>query len=103
MTPIQIQLVQSSFAKVLPIAEPAAAIFYARLFELALAADRSYILAAPGDAGAPRITLSDLNMATYATVANVSRLHSRFYGESASIEAARAVIGQVLEASAAAG
>jgi len=35
MTPVQIQLVQSSFAKVLPIAEPAAATFYARLFELA--------------------------------------------------------------------
>jgi hemoglobin-like flavoprotein len=35
MTPVQIQRVQASFAKVLPIAEPAAAIFYARLFELA--------------------------------------------------------------------
>jgi hemoglobin-like flavoprotein len=35
MTPNQIQLVQSSFAKVLPISEQAAAIFYARLFELA--------------------------------------------------------------------
>jgi nitric oxide dioxygenase len=35
MTPNQIQLVQSSFAKVAPIAEQAAALFYARLFELA--------------------------------------------------------------------
>lgn len=35
MTPRQIELVQSSFAQVLPIAEPAAALFYARLFELA--------------------------------------------------------------------
>lgn len=35
MTPRQIEQVQSSFAKVLPIAEQAAAIFYARLFELA--------------------------------------------------------------------
>jgi hemoglobin-like flavoprotein len=35
MTPTQIQLVQSSFAKVLPIADTAAAIFYDRLFELA--------------------------------------------------------------------
>jgi hemoglobin-like flavoprotein len=35
MTPVQIQLVRTSFAAVLPIAEPAAAIFYARLFELA--------------------------------------------------------------------
>jgi hemoglobin-like flavoprotein len=35
MTPQQISLVQSSFAKVVPIAEQAAALFYARLFELA--------------------------------------------------------------------
>ena len=34
MTPKQIELVQSSFAKVVPIAEPAAEIFYHRLFEL---------------------------------------------------------------------
>jgi hemoglobin-like flavoprotein len=35
MTPAQIQLVQTSFAKVVPISEQAADIFYARLFELA--------------------------------------------------------------------
>ncbi|WP_213953371.1 MULTISPECIES: globin family protein [unclassified Variovorax] len=35
MTPNQIELVQSSFAKVVPISEQAAAIFYGRLFELA--------------------------------------------------------------------
>ncbi len=35
MTPQQISLVQSSFVKVVPIAEQAAALFYARLFELA--------------------------------------------------------------------
>jgi hemoglobin-like flavoprotein len=35
MTPVQIELIQSSFAKVAPISEQAAAIFYARLFELA--------------------------------------------------------------------
>jgi hemoglobin-like flavoprotein len=35
MTPRQIELVQTSFAKVLPISEQAAEIFYARLFELA--------------------------------------------------------------------
>jgi len=34
MTPAQIVLIQESFAKVLPIAETAAEIFYARLFEL---------------------------------------------------------------------
>ena len=35
MTPIQKELVQASFAQVLPIAETAAALFYGRLFELA--------------------------------------------------------------------
>ncbi len=35
MTPKQIELVQSSFQKVLPIADTAADIFYARLFEIA--------------------------------------------------------------------
>src|SRR5271155_5535108 len=35
MTPHQIDLVQSSFAKVAPIAEPAAVLFYERLFEIA--------------------------------------------------------------------
>ncbi|MFH1557788.1 MAG: globin family protein [Pseudomonadota bacterium] len=33
MTPVQIELIQSSFAKVAPISEQAAALFYARLFE----------------------------------------------------------------------
>ncbi|WP_417669513.1 globin family protein [Roseibium sp.] len=35
MTPDQIQLVQTSFAKVAPIAEDAAALFYGQLFEIA--------------------------------------------------------------------
>ena len=35
MTPEQITLVQQSFAKVAPISEPAAVLFYDRLFEVA--------------------------------------------------------------------
>jgi hemoglobin-like flavoprotein len=35
MTPDQIDLVQSSFAKVVPIADAAASLFYGRLFEIA--------------------------------------------------------------------
>ena len=35
MTPEQIQAVQDSFAKVVPISEQAAALFYGRLFEIA--------------------------------------------------------------------
>src|SRR5260370_33285912 len=35
MTPVEIDLVQSSFAKVVPIADAAAELFYGRLFEIA--------------------------------------------------------------------
>jgi hemoglobin-like flavoprotein len=35
MTPDQVKLVQQSFAEVVPIADPAAAMFYERLFEIA--------------------------------------------------------------------
>jgi hemoglobin-like flavoprotein len=35
MTPAQVELVQQSFAEVAPVADPAAAMFYERLFELA--------------------------------------------------------------------
>ena len=35
MTPAQVKLVQDSFAKVAPISEQAAALFYGRLFEIA--------------------------------------------------------------------
>src|SRR5215469_15391588 len=35
MTPAQIRLIQDSFAKVTPISEQAAALFYGRLFEIA--------------------------------------------------------------------
>ena len=35
MTPAQVELVQDSFAKVAPISEQAAALFYGRLFEIA--------------------------------------------------------------------
>ncbi|GGF45885.1 hemoglobin [Azorhizobium oxalatiphilum] len=35
MTPSQVELVQSSFAKVVPIADTAAGLFYGRLFEIA--------------------------------------------------------------------
>jgi nitric oxide dioxygenase len=35
MTPAQVKLIQDSFAKVAPISEQAAALFYGRLFEIA--------------------------------------------------------------------
>jgi benzoyl-CoA-dihydrodiol lyase len=72
--------------------------FAGTLLELALAADRSYMLAAAEDTDAPRIALSVMNFAPYPTVAQTSRIWSRFYGESNPIEQARRAIGRSLAA-----
>jgi benzoyl-CoA-dihydrodiol lyase len=77
--------------------------FAGTLFELALAADRSYMLSLPDadvddDAAAPRIALSNLNFGAYPTVAGVSRLEGRFYHEAMPIERARVATGHLLDA-----
>jgi benzoyl-CoA-dihydrodiol lyase len=71
--------------------------FAGTLLELALAADRSYMLATQ-DANAPRIALSDMNFGRYPTVAQTSRIESRFYGESNPVEQARNAVGRSLAA-----
>ena len=70
--------------------------FVGTLLELALAADRSYMLSAPERGDAPRVALSPLNFGAYATVARVSRIESRFYGEVQPIARAREIIGRPL-------
>ncbi len=76
--------------------------FAGTLLELALAADRSYMLALPDDeAGAPRIVLSDLNFGTYPMVNRLTRMATRFCGESAPVDAARGHIGEKLTAASA--
>ncbi len=73
--------------------------FAGTLFELSLAADRTYMLDGAGDAAAaPAITLSALNFDTYPRVDGVSRIAARFYGETAPIEAVRDTIGRRLDA-----
>jgi len=72
--------------------------FAGTLLELVLAADRSYMLAGTQDANAPRIALSDMNFGPYSTVAQTSRIETRFYGESNSIGQARDAIGRSLVA-----
>jgi benzoyl-CoA-dihydrodiol lyase len=67
--------------------------FAGTLFELVLAADRSYMLETDRADG-PRIVVSELNFGAYETVARVSRLQSRFYGDSEAIGKCRAKIGQ---------
>ena len=74
--------------------------FAGTLLELALAADRSYMLAPSGDdAAAPTIALSAMNFGSYPMVNGLSRLAARFYGEEAAIAAARAALGRSLRAS----
>ena len=76
--------------------------FAGTLAELLLAADRSYMLQLPDDeAAAPRIALSAMNFGPYPMVNDLARIASRFGGENAPVEAARARAGEKLGAEAA--
>ncbi len=71
--------------------------FAGTLMELALAADRSYMLAAPADeADAPKLVLSGMNFGEYPMVNGLARLAARFYNESAPVALARATAGRTL-------
>ena len=72
--------------------------FAGTLFELALAADRSYMLMAPEQADAPRIDLSRQNFGAYPSVAGLSRIEARFYGYVQTVAHAREAIGRSLNA-----
>jgi benzoyl-CoA-dihydrodiol lyase len=73
--------------------------FAGTLAELALAADRSYMLALPDDpAYAPQLQLSELNLGYFPMVNHQSRLQRRFYEEEAPMQAVRDVVGQALNA-----
>ena len=76
--------------------------FAGSLLELALACDRSYMLALPDDeAKAPKITVADTNFGLYPMITGDSRLQRRFYNEPSALEAVRAKAGQALDADAA--
>jgi len=74
--------------------------FAGTLLELALAADRSYMLALPeGDNDAPRITLSAANMGMYDMENGLTRLASRFCGDNAAVEKLlKSALDQALDA-----
>jgi benzoyl-CoA-dihydrodiol lyase len=72
--------------------------FAGTLFELALAADRQYMLALPDDAARPRIVLSEMNFGAYPAVHRKSRIAARFYAEEEPLAAARATVGTRLDA-----
>ncbi|MGN6458987.1 MAG: 2,3-epoxybenzoyl-CoA dihydrolase [Achromobacter mucicolens] len=76
--------------------------FAGTLLELALAADRSYMLDVEDeedlDAAPPRLVVGERNFGAYPMVNGQSRLQRRFYGETEPLEAVRAQAGRSLPA-----
>jgi benzoyl-CoA-dihydrodiol lyase len=73
--------------------------FAGTLLELALCADRSYMLRlAEGEKEAPTIALSAMNFGAFPMVNGLARIAARFYGEDAPMAAARAAVGRSLAA-----
>jgi benzoyl-CoA-dihydrodiol lyase len=72
--------------------------FAGTLLELALAADRIYMLQSEDAAAAPTLRLSELNFGAYPMVTHVTRLGRRFYQDAAALEKARAAVGRALPA-----
>jgi benzoyl-CoA-dihydrodiol lyase len=64
--------------------------FAGTLFELALAADRSYMLDLPGEPDSPKIAVSAMNVGAYPRVDGRSRLAARFHDEPEPLAAIRA-------------
>jgi len=76
--------------------------FAGSLLELALAADRTYMLALPDDAArAPKIVVGEANFVLYPMATGQSRLARRFYEEAPALDAVYEAIGGALDASAA--
>ena len=76
--------------------------FAGTLLELALAADRAYMLALPeGDNAAPRVALSAANFGAFPMANGLSRLETRFCGEEAPVAALDKRQGEELDAAAA--
>ena len=73
--------------------------FAGSLLEIALSADRIYMLALPGDAQrAPHIAVSEMNFGALPMVTTQSRIARRFYEDEAEVNAVRATLGQALDA-----
>ena len=77
--------------------------FAGTLFELALAADRSYMLAGAGTAGGlATVRLTSANFGAYPMPNGLSRLASRFLAEPGRVDDLKGRVGQDLDAAAAA-
>jgi benzoyl-CoA-dihydrodiol lyase len=70
--------------------------FAGTLFELALAADRTYMLQTEESAEAPAIQLSELNFGVYPMVTRLSRLENRFHQEANVLKRLRTTLGTAL-------
>jgi benzoyl-CoA-dihydrodiol lyase len=76
--------------------------FAGSLLELALACDRIYMLALPDDpAGAPTMTVGEVNFSSYPMATDQSRLARRFCDEAPALDAIHARLGEALDADAA--
>ena len=76
--------------------------FAGTLLELALAADRTYMLAAEeGDNDPPRLAVSQANLDLYPMANGLSRLANRFAGETAPVDNVKEHVGKPLDAAAA--
>ncbi|MCX7141323.1 MAG: 2,3-epoxybenzoyl-CoA dihydrolase [Proteobacteria bacterium] len=73
--------------------------FAGTLAELALCADRSFMLQLPDAAdAAPRIALNDFNFGTFPMVNHLTRLATRYCERPEPVEAARKIVGKKLDA-----
>jgi benzoyl-CoA-dihydrodiol lyase len=79
------------------VVEPASC-FAGSLLELALAADRVYMLDVAEDQSAPSVMLSEMNFGGLPMVNQISRLSARFYQASETLEGLRARVGVPLAA-----
>ncbi len=70
--------------------------FAGTLLELALAADRSYMLQTEDAAAAPTLHLSELNFGAYPMVTHVTRLARRFYQDATALEQVYSAVGRAL-------
>jgi benzoyl-CoA-dihydrodiol lyase len=70
--------------------------FAGSLLELALAADRVYMLQAEDDAEGPTLHLSELNFGAYPMVTHLSRLENRFYQDDETLEQLHGAAGRTL-------
>lgn len=72
--------------------------FAGSLFELALAADRSYMLHLPEKDDAPFVALSEMNFGSLETVTGHTRMASRYYDDQAVLPELRKLTGKSLTA-----